>query len=334
MRHLILYITTLLLLLPAAAQAKSPLKARAEADTATLTMGDRTRVRVEVTTPELGGQLLDLPKPETDFHGLEFSSVAVDTAATGSGQHRLTFTITLQGFTPGPVTLPGFRYAQGGDTVTTAPLAFKVLPVELSPELGDPEQPETLTVHPEEPVQVIPLRWHDYIPAWTIWVVLALAVAALAFVLYKMYKKNGPAIFTPRKVVSPWERAMQRLDALKSSGMATKGQPKVFFTELTDILRQYLDGRFGINALEMTSTEILRRLRENPQTRLTTDQVRQVLELADFVKFAAATPPQEDALRELRTVQDFIQSTKPEEKPEEKPEDKPADAPAAQAQKH
>ena len=297
--------------------ARPAMKIRAEADTATLTMGDRTAVRVEVTTPSLDGRLVDLPGPETDYHGMEICGIEADTAATGNGLQRITYTVTLQAFEPQAVTLPPFRYALGTDTVQSAPLAFKVLPVELSPELGDPEDVENLTIHAEEPPQAIPLRWYDYIPAWSLWVLIGVAVVALAIVVYKLYKKNGPALVVRRKEPTPFEIAMRRLTQLRNSGLVDRAQFKQFFTELTDILRQYLEGRFGINALEMTSTEILRRLRENPQTHLTTEQVRQVLELADFVKFAAATPAPEEAKKMFNTVLRFVEDTKPQPQPDD-----------------
>lgn len=311
----------LFLLLPAlfcltAIPARAEVKVRAQADSTTLTMGDCVSVTVEVFTPDITGKLV-LPNKEEDYNGMELSSWTADTVDTGKGGKHITYHLSLQAFDPQPVTLPGFAYVYQGDTIKSNPLTFKVLPVELSPELGNPEDIENLTIHPEESVVTIPSRWYDFIPGWAIWVLLGIVVIALGVVLYILYKKNGPKLFVARKPEPPFDRAIRHLEELKASGKITTASSKVYFTELTDILRQYIDGRFGINAMEMTTTEILRRLRENKETRLTAEQIQQVLSLADFVKFAAVRPPQEDSLKTFNTVYRFVQDTKPEPEPEE-----------------
>lgn len=303
------YIFPLLILFCVANPALAQVKVRATADSTNLIMGDRTTVTVEVFTPDITGKLL--PEKEQDYHGMELSSWSADTTDTGSGIKHLTYRLTMQAFDPEVVTLPGFAYVVNGDTVFSDPLTFKVLPVELSPELGNPDDVDSLTIHPEETVVKIPAKWYDFIPGWLIWAVLGLFLVALGAVLFMLYKKNGPNIFTPRKPEPPYDRAIRRLGALKASGMITSASSKVYFTELTDILRQYIDGRFGINAMEMTTTDILRSLRENQETRLTAEQIRQVLSLADFVKFAAMRPPQEDAQKTYNMVLRFVEETKP-----------------------
>ncbi len=296
-------------------EANAEVKVRAQADSSTIIMGDRAAVNVVVLTSDVRGKLV-LPQKEEDYHGMELADCHIDTADTGNGTSRITYRLMMQAFEPQVVTLPGFEYVLDGDTTKSNPLTFKVLPVELSPELGNPEDVENLTIHPEESVTSIPSKWYDFIPGWTLWALLGIVLVALGVILYLLYKKNGPSIFTPRKPEPPYDMAIRRLEALKSSGMINSATPKVYFTELTDILRQYIDGRFGINAMEMTSTEILRRLRENLETRLTAEQIRQVLSLADFVKFAAANPPKEDSMKMYNTVFAFVQSTRPAPEPE------------------
>ncbi len=315
MNRILRYFLPLLLLMGVAAPMRAQVKVRAAADSTTLVMGDRTTVTVEVFTPDPTGRLV-LPEKETDYHGMELSSWQADTADTGSGLRHITYRLSMQAFDPEVVTLPGFAYVLNGDTTKSEPLTFKVLAVELSPELGNPEDVENLTIHPEETVVKIPAKWYDFIPGWSLWVLLGLVVVALGVVIYLLYKKNGPNIFSSPKPEPPYERAMRRLENLKASGMISSASSKVYFTELTDILRQYIDGRFGINAMEMSTTDILRSLRENKETRLTAEQIQQVLSLADFVKFAAMRPPQEDAQKTYNMVRRFVEDTKPVPEPE------------------
>ena len=71
----------------------------------------------------------------------------------------------------------------------------------------------------------------------------------------------------------------------------------MYFTELTDILRLYLYRRFGINAAEMTSRQILASLKKNKDTQDKRVYFRQILDMADFVKFAKVRPLPEDNVK-------------------------------------
>lgn len=304
--------------IPSTVSAKGAMSIKATTDSATLVMGDRVTVNVEVIKGQHPGTIVDMPKKKQDYHGLEMIEWACDSSDIGNGRTQLNYHLIFQAFDPMDVlTLPPFRYASEGDTVSSDILTFKVYPVDLSPELGDVNNVDSLTIHPSEPPLALKSIWYDYIPDWWLWVFLGILVLALAYVGWKLYKKNGPAIFTPRKPIPPYELAVQRLAALKDRKLLEQGQTKTYYTDLIDIMRGYLDGRFGINAMEMTSTQILRKLRENKETHLSAAQMEQVLQLADIVKFAAANPTPEEGLRTFNTIAQFLESTKPAPEPEE-----------------
>ncbi len=299
------------------AQAASSMSIKASTDSATLVMGDRVTVNVEVVKGQHPGTIVDMPQKKHDYYGLEMIEWACDSTDLGNGRTQLNYHIIFQAFDPMELlTLPPFRYAAEGDTVSSDILTFKVYPVDLSPELGDVNNPDSLTIHPSELPQTLPARWYDFVPDWWIWVVIGILVIALAYVVWMLYKKNGPAIFTPKKPISPYDLAVQRLASLKDRRLLEQGQTKTYYTDLIDIMRSYLDGRFGINAMEMTSTQILRKLRENKETHLSAAQMEQVLQLADIVKFAAANPTAEEGQRTFNTIAQFLESTKPEPEPE------------------
>lgn len=303
-------------LAPAIASAQTQIQANA--DSTTLVMGDRVTVNLEILKDSHSGELLNLPKKNQDYNGLEFLDITADSTQLSNGRIQLKYNLYFQAFDPSELlTMPAFAYAIGHDTVYSDILTFKVLPVVLSPELGDPEDIENLTIHPDEGPVSIPARWYDWIPDWWIWVVVALIAIALGIVIYLLYKKNGSSIFIPRRLPTPYEIATQRLQELKRRRLIEQGQTKVYYTELIDILRTYLEGRFGINAMEMPTKQILRKLRENKETHLSSAQMEQVLQLADFVKFAAANPDPLEGQKTFNTISDFVLSTKPEPTPEE-----------------
>ncbi len=315
------FIAALALLFSIFGASARVVKVTAEADSVALTMGDTTVVRVQVIKEGHPGVLVGLPEKEQDYHGMELSNIAVDSTDLGNGRTQLDYQLTFQAFDPAAaVVLPGFSYAAAGDTVKSNVLTFKVLPVELSPELGDINNVDSLTIHPSEgPVQ-LRTRFYDYIPSWWYWVVIALVAVALGVVLYLLYKKNGPSLFVARKPVPPYDLAMQRLAAIKHRGLIERGQFKEYYTELTDTLRSYLEGRFGIFAMEMTTKQILEQLRANEETQLSAAQIQSALEMADFVKFAAVKPLPDDNIKTYNTIYDFVESTKPVPTPEEEAE--------------
>lgn len=318
--HLLKIITFIVALAPIAAGAQeSPqLKVKAKSDSTTLTMGDRVNVNVEVIKDKHEGMMVDMPQKEKDYYGMEMVDCVIDSTDLGNGRTQLTYHFTFQAFDPAEIlTLPGFAYAMGTDTVTSDILTFKVLPVELSPELGDPADVENLKIHPDELVVSIPSKWYDYIPDWWIWIIVALAAVGLGVALYFLYKKNGSVIFAPKKPLPPYERAIIDLKKLKEKHLIENGLAKQFYTEAIDIWRNYLAGRFGINAMEMTSKQILRQLRENKETHLTASQMENMLQLSDFVKFAALNPTRDEMVRAYDTIYDFVESTRPAPDPSE-----------------
>lgn len=315
----ILFATIAALLMPALVAAQAPQTITAKADSTTLVMGDRVTINLEVLKNSHAGVLLGFPmEPNTDYYGLEYLDQAADSTDLGNGRVQLKYHLYFQAFDPSELlTLPPFFYAIDGDTIVTDIVTLKVLPVDLSPELGDPNDIESLTIHPDEQPITLPSRWYDVVPDWWIWVVFGLIVVALGIIIWMLYKKNGPAIFVPRKQPTPYDIAVRRLEELKRRRLIEKGQTKTYYTQLIDILRIYLDGRFGINAMEMTSKQILQKLRENQETHLSSSQIEEVLRLADFVKFAAANPDPQEGLRTFNTISSFVEATKPLPEPED-----------------
>ena len=125
---------------------------------------------------------------------------------------------------------------------------------------------------------------------------------------------------------------MQALHELKDSKLWQQGQEKAYYTTLTEILRVYIDQRFHINAMEMTSTQIVETLRRNEETKAVNQQLRDILEMADFVKFAKLRPLPDDNVQVMRYAENFVEETKPEEKTPEVADATPESAPEPESQ--
>jgi hypothetical protein len=180
------------------------------------------------------------------------------------------------------------------------------------------EMRDSLYINPMEGPVSIKGRWYDFVPEWWYWAVIIAAAIALIVVIAMLYKKNGPTLLPHKKVVPPYILAMDRLTHLKAQKLAETGHEKEYYTELTDIFRQYLEGRFGIYAREMTSKQIIDAMHANPMTKEEAESILPMLETSDFVKFAKVRPLPDENIRSYNVVHDFVEKTKPvEETPED-----------------
>lgn len=300
-----------------AAQAAPAISVKATADSAIVVMGDLNHLRVTVDIPQAyssSAQLVDFPLLTPGVEFLNYRGVDVvasdSTSVTGSnGEKHIDFDFTIQAFDPGTVTLPPFAVvaAPGADTAFSNVVTFKVLPVDVD---------SLETINPMESIVSPATKWYDYIPDWTLWFVLAIVILACLVAAYLLLFKREK-IFEVHKapVIPPYELAVSRLNTLRSRKLAENGHEKEYYTQLVDILREYLQGRFGIYAMEMTSTQIVKALRSNPDTRMTADEMRAVLSIADFVKFAKVRPLPEDNQKAFARAQSFVEQTKPAPEP-------------------
>lgn len=306
--------------IPAAVVA--PAKISAKVDSTTMTMGQRTTLHVEVLKNSHEGKLLDLPErmpsnPDSilSINGIEIRNIAVDSTDLGNGRIKLNYEVLLQPFKDGPTAIPSLRYVIGTDTFSSELVAMKIEPPVTPAEMVD-----SLRINDLRAPIPVESRWYDWIPdTWYYWLggALLLALLVAAAILFYIYKKTGKIPFVPKKRVPPYVLATRRLEELRKKKLAESGNLKGYYTELTEILRQYLGGRFKIYALEMTSSQIVEAVSENPETRPFTDSIKALFSVADFVKFAKQGATTDDNIRSFKTVADFVEATKPVEEPEQ-----------------
>lgn len=155
-----------------------------------------------------------------------------------------------------------------------------------------------------------PLTFNEVLP----WLLIALLAAAviwfIIFFIRKFRKKEQvaeiPKIIEPAHII-----AFRELEMLKNDSLKEKGEYKQYFTRLTEILRSYLENRYGILSLELTTTETLQELlRTGFKKGESYDRLRFVLTTADFVKFAKYIPVKEDYDQNFDSSWQFIEETK------------------------
>ena len=238
----------------------------------------------------------------------------VDTIDADDGFIKVTQHLVLTSFYDTLYYIPAQKIKIDGKEYSTKNLALKVLTVEVD------------TLHPNQfygpkDVQDNPFKWEEW--SCIFWLsVLAAVIYVLCWLAWLRLKSNKPIRLKVRivKRIPPHQKALNEINKLRnekgSEDLVTLDRDKVYYTQLTDTLRKYMEERFGFNAMEMTSAEIIERLKqEEDQSKI--NELRMLFETADLVKFAKYTVGMSENDRNLVSAIDFINTTKQENLPTE-----------------
>lgn len=303
---------TVLMFAPSVSLAVRPV-IKASLDSTILMMGRITHMRITVDQEKgmKGSFPLFSRLKENGVIGVCGDSVelrapvAADTVENGNNL-KISYKVPVQSFDSGYYQLPEIEFVVGRDTARSNHVALKVVPVIV--DAGMPIDDYANVADPENG------SIFDNVPDWVVnywWLILlGLLLAGGGYFLWRRYRKDG-SILGKKPEPTPYEKAMAALVALKAQKLWEQGMEKEYYTELTDILRVYLYGRFGINAMEMTSRQILACLSSNPETKEKRNYVRQILNMADFVKFAKVRPLPDDNVASYDNAYKFVKETEP-----------------------
>lgn len=288
----------------------------ASLDSTYVVIGMPTKIHLEATIPQ--GTSLEFPRFEgmgipvyddTLSFVLEITNApAIDTVEVNNDMLTLRQDLEVFAFDSATLYIPPFAFLNGEDSVLTNSLALKVyVPFE------------TVEVDPEKYVDIKNVIEPDFViwdySSWLIILLVVIALIILILWLFRYYKsrlQQSPTLVV-KPTVPPHLVALEALEALSAKQLWQHGHEKQYFTELTDILRQYVEGRFSVPAMEQTTDEILDSLYELTESQKSSlVALRQILELADLVKFAKyKTLPDENQLSFMNAKM-FVTQTKSE----------------------
>ena len=311
-RHIVMAAVMLLAAVPVAWGGNVTFKAKL--DSATLLMGKTTALHLEITQDKDARGFFPGEQLDTLNAMLEIAErPAADTTDLGNNRIQINRDLIIQSFDSGMWIIKPIPYVVNGDTAFCNQLTLKVLPVNVS-QMKD--------INDIKPVEDVPFNLLDWLPDyWWAWLLGLLLIGAGIWAYRKYYKKGINPLKPSKKRLPPYEEAMINLQNLKSAQLWQQGQEKEYFTGLTDILRVYIDRRFHINAVEMTSSQIIDTLKKNEETKAVNEQLEMILEIADIVKFANARPLADDNEVAYQRAVNFVEATRPVvEQPEKKEE--------------
>jgi hypothetical protein len=286
---------------------------KATIDSTNILIGEQTKIHLEIAADK--NQQLQLPMiKDTLMTGVEVLGISkIDTADIGNNRSQFKYDYLITAFDSAVYLLPPFQVISGTDTAYSLQLALKVstLPVDtVSKQFYDIKGVRT-------PQFVL----MDYLPMILLILTILALLALAAFVIYRLINKKSLVSFKKDEpYVPPYIRALRRLDAIKLEKLWQAGKEKEYHSEITDTLRKYIEERFGVGAMEKTSGEILENVKNTGEANNGYDDLKQVLILADFVKFAKYKPLPDENELSMKNAYSFVDNTKPIEVAEEKKE--------------
>jgi hypothetical protein len=152
------------------------------------------------------------------------------------------------------------------------------------------------------------------------WVLAAMAAALIAYYSFRYFrsrKRKEEHFDITEPVEAAHIIAYRNLEKLKSEKLWQKGLFKEYYSTLSDILRSYIDQRYGMNSMESTTGEIMNDIRNHNCTETEVSELlKQVLELSDLVKFARVIPEASDCELSMEQSWSFVSQTRKVRQPE------------------
>lgn len=293
--------------IPTAAQEfPAPPSLRVAVDTTTITVGGRLHLTVAVEhAPDATVQWPDSLDPAP----FEVLGAVVNPTTVTDGRATTTAVLTLTAFELGELEIPSFTVAvttPGGVTeLATDPFGIAVVSVGLDEgqDIRDIRGPLSIP------------RSMLVIGFWVL--ALALAAAGGWWVARRARQRTtdeGSVSEDPPRPAH--ELAYEQLDWLETSGLLGRGRIKEYHIEVSDIIRRYLEGRFAIRALEMTSREVLEQLDEAGVGWDVHDRFTAFLAHCDLVKFAKHRPSPTACALIVPDARALVDATLPPPEPE------------------
>lgn len=280
---------------------------QARIDSSLMLIGEQTRVRFEIS--QMKAAKVQAPLfSDTLTKGLELiKQLPADTIDLGHGRIQVNLNYIVTAFDSALYYIPPFRFISGTDTVESNPLSLKVYSVQI-----DTTKEGFFDI---KPIYKAKFDWKTF---WfrALYVFLGLLFVFLAYVLVRKFIQKKPLFSEPipEPELQPHIWAQAELDRIKSEKLWQQGRVKEFYTQLTDVLRHYIERRFEINAPEMTTDEILEGLVVDVDLQKSSyEMLKQILQLGDLVKFAKFLPFVSENELSLMNAFLFVNQTKIEE---------------------
>ena len=292
-----------LLLISFQAAAQGDAKAGAQLDVRQISVGDQARLFINIEHNPAASSIQWAVIPDT-FNNLEVVERGrIDTLKQGSMvTYRQRLLIT--GFDSGVFKIPPFVFSvipKGGTPYTIQTDSFPLVVQSVAVDT-------TKGFKGIKGIIYVKSSWRDY---------LGLLVGGLLFLVLLVFViiyfvKNRKAKPKPQgPVESLQDYALRLLSELEARQLWQKKQVKEYYVQLTDIVRNYIEHRFGTAAMELTTDEMLAKSLELKEMQPYHDLLAQILQTADLAKFAKFQPLPQEHTDTMEKARQFISTSRP-----------------------
>jgi len=260
-------------------------------DTTVATIGDQLHLQVRLQYPP--GTSFELPQVDKTLGQFEVYGNRLSEPRKKDQRFEQDWELTLAIFDTGQVTIPALEIKARKADDTTTVLAFQTVPQSIRVyTVLAPDSRELKDIKPP-----FSLRWA--ISGKTILLIILLVLISGAIWYYRRWKKAHPPLFIDEKFLDPPHVvALNQLNLLKEKMPVTPEEIQVFYFRVSEILREFLERRFFIRALEMTTGEITEVLNSVELEKSVVLEWSTLLPDLDIVKYAGQTP----AIKDILTV--------------------------------
>jgi len=222
----------------------------------------------------------------------------------GDGTLEIERVYTITSFDSGFFVIPPFRFVDAGDSSSMAEteailIEVRTMELDTAQAFKDIKNPYS-----------VPYTWDEFIPEMI--VIAGILVFLLLAYLFYRYWNNRPKkeIVEEVFVGDPYEIAMEGLQLLDEKKLWQQDKIKEYYTELTGIIRTYIENRYAIIAMEMTTDEIMESLTYTQAASADREKLGQLLLMADMVKFAKSNPLASEHQMNMSRASGFVRDTR------------------------
>lgn len=288
----------------------------AEIDTFQMMIGEQTRIKLELGVDT--GYKVAMPELEKEIMpGIEILEKKSDVKSMSENRRNLytdeylitSFDSTLYNIPPFKVMIDSSEYLSN-----SLALAVYTMPIDTA---------NLQNICGPKDVWDVELTWEEYRDAVHLGIIVVFLALALAWVVIR-FVKNKPIIRIVK--IKPKEPshivALNKIEKIKNdASWQESDNVKEYYTRLTDALREYMFSRFGFNASEMTTSEILDCLRAI-DSKENIAELKDILETADLVKFAKLHPTANENSLNMQNAIEYVNITKNVEEEKQEPTEK------------
>ncbi len=292
-------------------------KVKAEIDSSSIVIGEQTKLKLTANYRVDNGKNIKVKFPElvdTIRKEIEIADQSkMDSVFDKNDIYNLTLSRTylITSFDSGYWAIPPFKFIVNDDTAGafTEPLLLQVTSVAVD---------TTQAIKDIKPPFEISYTLWDWIKdnMYIVYIVLAtIVLVILVIYLARKFSKRAPVVFVEKPKIPPHIIALEKLEKIKTQNLWQEGKIKLYYSSVTDTVREYIEERFKIQALEQTTAEIIYGFRNTAIDEESFSKLKELLKLSDLVKFAKETPMANENEKSLQYAFDFINGTKQEEIP-------------------